>query len=105
MDKSMEDLRKALFHEISGVYGQLQGQSISSIIIPAFMGDFQKVLQNSTSNEEVSEEYMTEDKKIHLILNGMKTLGAKGPRLVITGCSINGSDVMRNPDMPERIVI
>ena len=85
----MEELRRLLLHEIVGVYGPIQGQGIGAIIIPAFIGDFKKVLDNAESADEVSEEYMTEDKKVHLILEGRKRLGAKGIRLEITGAVVN----------------
>ena len=85
----MEELRRLLLHEIVGVYGPLQGQGIGAIIIPAFIGDFKKVLDKTDSADEVSEEYMTEDKKIHLILEGRKSLGARGVKLEITGAVVN----------------
>ena len=84
----MEELRTLLLHEIVRVYGPLQGQGIGAIVIPAFIGDFKKVLDDSESYDEISEEYMTEDKKVHLILEGRKSLGAKGPRLEITGAVV-----------------
>ncbi len=87
----MEELRRLLLHEIVGVYGPLQGQGIGAIIIPAFIGDFKKVLDKAETADEVSEEYMTEDKKIHLILEGRKKLGARGVKLEITGAVINDS--------------
>ena len=87
----MEELRRLLLHEIVGVYGPLQGQGIGAIIIPAFIGDFKKVLDKAETADEVSEEYMTEDKKIHLILEGRKRLGARGVKLEITGAVVNDS--------------
>ena len=85
----MEELRRLLLHEIVGVYGPLQGQSIGAIIIPAFIGDFQKVLEKSEVSDEIEEEYMTEDKKIHLVLEGRKSLARKGYKLEITGALVN----------------
>lgn len=85
----MEELRKLLLHEIVGVYGPIQGQSIGAIIIPAFIGDFKKVLDGAESMDEVYEEYMTEDKKVHIVLEGRKKLAAKGTRLEITGAVVN----------------
>ncbi len=85
----MEELRTLLLHEIVRVYGPLQGQSIGAIIIPAFIGDFKKVLDGADTTDEIYEEYMTEDKKIHLVLEGRKVLGAKGARLEITGAVVN----------------
>jgi hypothetical protein len=85
----MEELRKLLLHEIVSVYGPLQGQSIGAIIIPAFIGDFKKVLDSSTTMDEIYEEYMTEDRKVHLVLEGRKSLGARGAKLEITGAVVN----------------
>ena len=85
----MEELRTLILHEVIKIYGPLQGQSIGAIIIPAFIGDFKKVLDGADTTDEIYEEYMTEDKKIHLVLEGRKSLGAKGARLEITGCVVN----------------
>ena len=85
----MEELRTLLLHEIIRVYGPLQGQGIGAIVIPAFIGDFKKVLDSEESFDEVSEEYMTEDKKVHLILEGRRKLGKKGVKLEITGAVVN----------------
>ena len=85
----MEELRMLLLHEIVRVYGPLQGQGIGAIVIPAFIGDFKKVLDSEESFDEVSEEYMTEDKKVHLILEGRRKLGKKGVKLEITGAVVN----------------
>ena len=85
----MDELRRLLLHEVVSLYGPLQGQSIGAIIIPAFIGDFKKVLDGADTSDEIFEEYMTEDKKVHLVLEGRKSLGAKGPRLEITGAVVN----------------
>ena len=85
----MEELRTLLLHEIVRVYGPLQGQGIGAIVIPAFIGDFKKVLDSEESFDEISEEYMTEDKKVHLILEGHRKLGQKGVKLEITGAVVN----------------
>ena len=85
----MEELRTLLLHEIVRVYGPLQGQGIGAIVIPAFIGDFKKVLDSSDTFDEIDEEYMTEDKKIHLILEGHRKLGRKGVKLEITGAVVN----------------
>ncbi len=85
----MEELRRLLLHEVIGVYGPLQGQSIGAIIIPAFIGDFKKVLDKAETSDEIEEEYMTEDKKIHVVLEGRRKLAAKGYKLEITGCVLN----------------
>jgi hypothetical protein len=85
----MEELRRLILHEVVRTYGPIQGQRIGAIIIPAFIGDFKKVLDDADTFDEVSEEYMTEDKKVHLILEGHRKLGRKGVKLEITGAVIN----------------
>ena len=89
----MDELRKQILHEIMKVYGPNQGQSIGAVIVPAFMGDFKKVLDDAESVDEISEEYMTEDRRIHLILTGRKTFGRKGNKYLVTECELNGIDL------------
>ncbi|MBR4669986.1 MAG: hypothetical protein IKO84_05260 [Butyrivibrio sp.] len=90
----MDELRKLLLHEIIGIYGPTVGQGIGSVIIPAFIGDFKKVLEESKDNKTVSEEYMTEDKKVHLLLKGKRALGATGMDYLVTYCHLNGRDIL-----------
>ncbi|SCX82733.1 hypothetical protein [Butyrivibrio sp. INlla14] len=86
----MDELRTKLLHEIMGIYGPNQGQSIGAVIIPAFVSDFKSVVEKSDSPDEVTEEYMTEDKRIHLVLCGRKTLGKKGYSTYVTDARFNG---------------
>ncbi len=86
----MDELRMKLLHEIMGVYGPNQGQSIGAVIIPAFVSDFKSVVEKSQDTDEVSEEYMTEDKRIHLVLYGRKSLGKKGVTTYVTDARFNG---------------
>ena len=95
----MEELRKLLLHEIIGIYGPKYGQGIGTVIIPAFLGDFKGVLEKSDSADEVSEEYMTEDKKVHLMLYGRRYMGARGMNYVITGCEINDTEVLEENEL------
>ncbi len=92
----MDELRKRLLHEIIGIYGPVQGQSIGTVIIPAFIGDFNKVLSSSEETGEITEEYMTEDKKIHLVLGGRKVPGAKGMRLEVDSCLFNDRELIED---------
>ena len=85
----MDELRKNLLHEIMVIYGPNQGQSIGAVIIPAFLSDFKKVLEAKKTTDEVSEEYMTEDKRIHLVLNGRYSLGKSGKSFYVTECKFN----------------
>ena len=86
----MDELRTKLLHEIMGIYGPNQGQSIGAVINPAFVSDFKSVVEKSDSSDEVTEEYMTEDKRIHLVLYGRKTLGKKGYSTYVTDATFNG---------------
>ncbi|WP_029232697.1 hypothetical protein [Butyrivibrio sp. VCB2006] len=86
----MDELRMKLLHEIMGIYGPNQGQSIGAVIIPAFVSDFKNVVEKSDDFNEVSEEYMTEDKRIHLVLYGRKKLGKKGIITYVTDAEFNG---------------
>ena len=90
----MDELRAKLLHEIMGIYGPGQGMSIGSVIIPAFLSDFQKVIEKTDSYDEISEEYMTEDKKIHLVLYGRKTMEKQGGGYVVTGCEFNNLSIL-----------
>lgn len=100
----MEELRRILLHEIIGVYGPKYGQGIGTVIIPAFLGDFKTVLEKSDSMDEVNEEYMTEDKKVHLVLSGRRIMGARGIDYEITSCNFNDRDVL-DEDSSERILL
>ncbi len=86
----MDEFRRKLLHEIMGIYGPNQGQSIGAVIIPAFISDFKSVLEKADSVDEISEEYMTEDKRIHLVLYGRKSLGKKGVTTYVTDARFNG---------------
>ena len=90
----MDELRTKLLHEIMGIYGPNQGMSIGAVIIPAFLSDFQKVIEKADSFDEISEEYMTEDKRIHLVLYGRKTMGKQGGDFTITGCEFNDRSLL-----------
>ena len=89
----MDELRMKLLHEIMGIYGPNQGQSIGAVIIPAFLEDFKEVLDKSEDADEVSEEYMTEDKRIHLILTGRKALSKDGYKTFVTDASFNDKEL------------
>ena len=95
----MDELRMRMLHEIMGIYGPNQGQSIGAVIIPAFISDFKNVLEKRDNADEVSEEYMTEDKRIHLILTGRKTLGKKGFKACVTDVNFNGKELFAEGEL------
>ena len=103
--KYMDEFRKMLLHEIIGIYGQTMGQGIGSVIIPAFIGDFKKVLEGTKDYKTVSEEYMTEDKKVHLVLKGKKSIGATGMDCLVTACMINDKNIFALNDFGAGVII
>ena len=46
----MDELRRKLLHEIMGIYGPNQGQSIGAVIIPAFFSPLLVLLANPNIN-------------------------------------------------------
>ena len=87
-------IEQILQNEINKIYGPEYGKKTGKVLIPAFLGDFRKVLEDSPAGNEVSEEYRTEDKKMHLILKGQRRLGAKGYVPVITSCICNDKELL-----------
>ncbi len=89
-----ENLEKILQREIDKIYGMEIGKRSGEVLIPAFLGDFRKVLEKSDAGKMVSEEYMTEDKKIHLILKGIRKFGPMGMEMVVASCIFNDSELL-----------
>ncbi len=85
---------KILQEEIDKIYGPVQGKNTGRILIPAFLGDFRKVLEGNDLGVTVSEEYMTEDKKMHLIFTGQRRMGAAGFDFVVTSCKCNDKELL-----------
>ncbi|WP_044916916.1 hypothetical protein [Butyrivibrio sp. WCE2006] len=88
--------QEILQNEINVIYGPEYGNKTGKVLIPAFLGDFRKVLENGEIGHSISEEYMTEDKKIHLILKGERRLGSKGYDMMITSCLCNDKELLSN---------
>ncbi|WP_026529107.1 hypothetical protein [Butyrivibrio sp. VCD2006] len=84
-----------LQEQIDKIYGFQVGKSSGSVLIPAFLGDFRNVLDKCDLGVIVSEEYMTEDKKMHLVFKGQRLMGAKGYDYVIQSCLCNGADLIK----------
>ena len=80
--------------QIDKIYGFQAGKKTGSVLIPAFLGDFRKVLEKSDLGVTVSEEYMTEDKKMHLVFSGQRRMGAKGYDYVVQSCTCNGEELI-----------
>ena len=67
-------LYEVLQKQIDKIYGIQDGKKTGSVLIPAFLGDFRKVLEKSDLGVTISEEYMTEDKKMHLVFRGQRRI-------------------------------
>ena len=91
---SDNSIGQCIQNEIDRIYGIEYGKKIGKVFVPAFFGDFRKVLENTPAGEVVSEEYMTEDKKMHLILKGQRRLGAKGYVPFIVSCIYNDRELL-----------
>ena len=97
-------IEQLLQNEINKIYGFEFGKKTGKVLIPAFLGDFRKVLEEGTAGSVISEEYMTEDKKLHLTLRGLRRLGSSGFDLFITSCECNGKEVV-NSEIPFKSII
>lgn len=92
-DKHMS-IQQILQNEINAIYGFNYGNKTGKVLIPAFLGDFRKVMEKEKPGSAISEEYMTEDKKMHLVFTGERRLGAHGFDIIITSCSCNGKELV-----------
>ncbi|MCR5657014.1 MAG: hypothetical protein K6G06_06070 [Butyrivibrio sp.] len=72
-----------LQNEINMAYGPDRGKQSGLVLIPAFLNDFSKVLDRSDAGKIISEEYMTEDKLLHLILTGKRCFNTKGVEKIV----------------------
>ena len=87
-------IHKILQNQIDSIYGKSLGGKTGRVLIPAFIGDFRKVLEKSDLGTTVSEEYMTEDKKMHLIFTGQRRMGAAGFDFIVTSCKCNDKELL-----------
>ncbi len=88
------ELNEVLQIEINKIYGMEAGKQSGKVLIPAFINDFRKVLDSKDAGAKVSEEYMTEDKKMHLILTGCRRFGPMGVEKIVTSCKSNGKELL-----------
>ena len=86
-----------LQQEINKIYGMELGKQTGRVLIPAFLNDFRSVLDKADAGKEVTEEYMTEDKKMHLILKGSRIFEPSGIEKVVVSCIVNDVEVLSSP--------
>ena len=87
-------IEELLQDEINKTYGPMVGNKTGKVLIPAFLGDFRKVLEGSDPGVTTSEEYMTEDKKMHLIFRGQRRMTEKGVDFILTSVTCNDSELL-----------
>ena len=87
-------MEKILQKEIDKIYGLELGKRSGQVLIPAFLGDFRKALEKNDAGKLITEEYMTEDKKIHLILKGRRSFGPMGIEMIISSCLFNEAELL-----------
>ncbi|WP_196810253.1 hypothetical protein [Butyrivibrio sp. WCD3002] len=87
-------IQELLQEQIDKIYGVQAGKKTGSVLIPAFLGDYRKVLEKSNLGVTTSEEYMTEDKLMHLVFTGQRRMGAKGFDFIVTSCVCNDKELL-----------
>ncbi len=87
-------IEELLQDEINKIYGPEVGSKTAKVLIPAFLGDFRKVLEGSDPGVTTSEEYMTEDKNMHLIFKGQRRMTEKGVDFILTSVTCNDSELL-----------
>ncbi|MCR5101077.1 MAG: hypothetical protein K6B41_06950 [Butyrivibrio sp.] len=69
-NNSADRLTNTIKDDVFRIYDLMEGMQVLGVIVPAFLNDFDKVLNNSLIGLEVKEEYKTEDEKIHAVFTG-----------------------------------
>ena len=79
--------------ELNAIYGGAKAKQVSAVLMPAFIGDFKKMLSQSEDNTEVTEEYRTEDRLVYIKLIGKKIRISGSEKHMLTGVSVNGQSI------------
>ncbi len=95
MDKEI-NWKKDLENIIVPLYGIKEAKRVSSVIIPAFLGDFANELKKAGCGKVISEEYRTEDGKAAVELFGERIMGREGYVNVLRSVKVNGMQLTLN---------
>jgi len=76
--KDNKNWRDELLNIMVPIYGIKEAERVSSVIVPAFLGDFKSELKKAGNNKIISEEYRTEDGKLTVELSGERIMGREG---------------------------
>ncbi len=88
---SIGNLIKIIQPDVISVYGIAEGMQVTSVIVPAFVRDFESVIGRSFVGLTVIEEYMTEDKKLRAEFEGVNTTKNGKNVHIISAVTINGN--------------
>lgn len=80
------ELRSKLITALEDVYGVQDAPVKTDVILPAFLQDFYRMIDQAGEGENVTETYRTEDEKVTLRLEGCREHGSR----VITHMTCNG---------------
>ncbi|GEM_PF-3232142 len=90
-NNSVGNLIKIIQPDVIAVYGIAEGMQVTSVIVPAFVRDFEGVIGKSFVGLTVTEEYMTEDKKLTARFEGVNTTENGKNVRIINAVIINGN--------------
>lgn len=80
------ELRSKLITALEDVYGVQDAPVRTDVILPAFLQDFYRMIDQAGEGDIVSETYRTEDEKVTLRLEGFRKDGSRA----ITRVTCNG---------------
>lgn len=71
------ELRSKLITALEDVYGVQDAPVKTDVILPAFLQDFYRMIDQAGEGEKVTETYRTEDEKVTLRLEGFRKDGSR----------------------------
>ena len=75
------------------VYGPERAKRSSSVLLPAILRDFRKMLTKSAPGVIVSEDYNTEDRLTVIHLTGERILSRRGEMLVLRSLRVGSQEI------------
>ncbi len=78
-------------------YGPAEAGRASSVLLPAILGDFRKMLSASPAGREISESYNTEDGKTVIRVKGKKMKNGRSSVSAVTELMVEDVPVKFDP--------
>ena len=79
--------------ELKQIYGPINGGFVAHTIIPSFITDYKRMLDEASVGETVEEVYQTEDKKAQIKLVATVDKGPSGEEHRLLSVSVNNRDL------------